>query len=81
MALAEHYGKGAQKYAEPRNWERGYAWDLSFDAMQRHAWLWWGGEDLDSETGSNHLTAVAWHSFALLEWSYTHPELDSRSHG
>ena len=63
-ALAEHYGVGAQKY-EDRNWERGYNWSLSYAALMRHLTAWWGGEDLDPETGSSHLTAVAWHAFAL----------------
>ena len=83
--LAEMYGRGAQKYA-PRNWERGYDWSLSYDALQRHATAFWSGEDLipqneagdDPTAGVPHLTAVAWHSFAMLDWSLTHPELDDR---
>lgn len=75
--LAEHYGRGAQKYAE-RNWQGGYPWSLSFDALCRHLYKWWDGEDIDPETGSNHLVAVAWHAFALLEYSETHKEMDDR---
>lgn len=63
-ALAEHYGRGSQKY-EDRNWERGYRYGLSFAAMMRHAWAWWRGEDNDPETGSSHMIAVAWHALAL----------------
>lgn len=76
--LAQHYGKGAQKY-EDRNWEKGYKWSLSFAAMMRHAWAFWRGEDIDPETGMPHLIAVAWHAFAMLQFSKTHPELDDRS--
>lgn len=75
--LAEHYGKGARKYSE-RNWERGYDWSLNFAALMRHAWAWWDREDVDEETGSNHMVAVVWHAFALLEFHNTHPELDDR---
>lgn len=83
--LAEMYGRGAQKYA-PRNWERGYDWSLSYDALQRHANAFWGGEDLipqneagdDPTAGIPHLIAVAWHCFTMTEWSHTHPELDDR---
>lgn len=78
VALAEHYGKGSEKYAD-RNWELGYEWGKSFAAMMRHAWLFWNGEDIDPETGSHHLTAVAWHAFAMQEWTRTHPEMDDRS--
>lgn len=75
--LARHYGKGAEKYSV-RNWERGYDWSLSYDAAQRHLNQFWGGEDVDPETGSPHLVAVAWHCFALLEYARTHPEKDDR---
>jgi len=67
-ALATHNGVGAAKY-EDRNWERGYAWSLSFDALCRHLFAFWGGEDYDAETGSHHLTAVAWHAMALQTFS------------
>lgn len=75
--LAEHYGRGARKYAD-RNWERGYRWSLSFAALQRHVWAFWGGENVDAETGSQHLVAVAWHALALLEFANTYPQGDDR---
>jgi hypothetical protein len=75
--LAEHYGRGAEKY-EPRNWEKGYPWSLSYAALMRHLMKWWDGEDIDPETGSNHMVAVAWHAFALLEFVNEHPEKDDR---
>jgi hypothetical protein len=65
--LAEHYGIGAKKYA-PHNWEKGYKWSLSEDAMMRHYHLWKMGEDNDPETGSHHLIAVAWHAIALFSF-------------
>ena len=75
-ALAEHFAKGAQKYAD-RNWERGTAWSLNYAAARRHLGLWWGGEDVDEEGGS-HLMAVAWHMFVLYHFTTSHPELDDR---
>lgn len=63
-ALAEHYGKGAQKYAD-RNWEKGYAWSKTVDALERHLTAWKMGEWVDPETGSSHMIAVAWHAIAL----------------
>lgn len=68
--LAERYGLGAQKYAE-RNWEAGYEWSLSYDAMIRHATAFWNGEDFDQDpdfAGSTHLSAVAFHAFALMHY-------------
>ena len=94
-ALAEHYGKGAEKYnlygpckcrtgtnlagtphevgcpahtiieSGDRNWEKGYNWSLSVDALERHLNQWKQGEDRDPETGSHHLIAVIWHATAL----------------
>lgn len=63
-ALAEHYGRGAAKY-EDRNWERGYKWSLSMDALERHLQQFKMGEWLDAETGTPHIIAVAWHACAL----------------
>ena len=63
-ALAEHFGKGAHKYAD-RNWERGYKWSLTVDALERHLNLIKMGEWFDPETGSSHIIAVAWHACAL----------------
>lgn len=76
--VATHYGIGARKYAA-RNWERGYEWSKSYAALQRHAHAFWGGENIDEETGSPHMAAVAFHALALLEFSVTHPEFDDRA--
>ena len=76
--VAKHYGKGAEKYPPfdnndgyglLDNYRRGYAWSLSFAAMMRHAWAFWGGEDIDPETGSPHLAAVVWHALTMMHWS------------
>ena len=86
--LARLYGRGALKYAD-HNWMRGYEWSKSYAALQRHANLFWGGQDLDSceadcppdcanHTGLPHMAAVAWHAFALLEFMERHPDFDNR---
>ena len=75
--LARVYGKGAEKYA-PRNWERGYEWGLSYAALHRHLVAFWGGEELDPETGLSHLAHAAWHCFTLFEFTKTQRALDTR---
>ena len=75
--LACLYGVGALKYDE-RNFEAGYEWSKSFGAMQRHAWLFWNGEDIDPETGCHHLASVVWNAMALMLFTQTHTELDDR---
>lgn len=57
FSIADILKFGASKYA-PRNWEAGMDWSRVFAALQRHMWAWWGGEDLDPETGKSHL----WHA-------------------
>jgi hypothetical protein len=44
--LAEHYGRGARKYAN-HQWRNGYEWSKSFAAKQRHDLAFWGGHDYD----------------------------------
>lgn len=77
-SVARVYGMGAKKYT-PRNWEAGYAWSLSYSALQRHANAFWGGEDLDPESNEPHLAHVVFHALALIEYMKTHPEKDDRS--
>lgn len=76
--LAEHYGRGAEKYAD-RNWEKGYEWSKSYAALNRHLWAFWNGEDIDPETGSKHIVAVIWHGIALAQFMNQHPDFDDRA--
>lgn len=69
--IARHFAAGASKYSD-HNWRKGYAWSLSYAALQRHLNAFWGGEDVDEETGSHHLAAAGFHVLALL--TYTHDE-------
>lgn len=78
--VARVYGFGASKY-EAHNFRRGYEWSKSFDAMQRHAFAFWGGEDLDPESGLPHMAHVAWHAFTLLSFMREHPDFDDRYRG
>ena len=52
-ALATVLTAGAEKYAD-RNWEKGMDWERPFNALQRHMWAFWSGEDLDPELGVPH---------------------------
>lgn len=68
MAIAEVAGFGSQKY-ERYNYARGFDWSLSYDAMQRHLNAFWGGEDLDPESGLPHMAHAGWHAMCLLTFS------------
>ena len=48
---------GQRKYSA-RNWEKGMDWSRVYDSLNRHLLAWWGGEDLDPETGLSHLSHI-----------------------
>lgn len=76
-ALAIHYMVGARKYAD-RNWERGMSWSRCFASLMRHGWKWLWGEDIDPETGTHHMIAVAWNAFALYIYHTRNIGIDDR---
>lgn len=56
LELAKVYGMGRKKYAR-LNYLKGYDWSLSYDALQRHAMLFWAGEEKDGERRKAELVA------------------------
>ena len=75
--VAHHYAVGAEKYAD-HNWRKGYEWSKSYAALQRHANLFWAGQDNDEETGTPHMAAVAFHALSLLTFMDEQPGFDDR---
>ncbi len=75
--LGKVYAFGEEKYAD-YNFRKGYLWSLSFDAMQRHLWEFWHGNDLDDESGLHHLAHATWHGFTLLLFAVTGKGTDDR---
>lgn len=67
IEVAKVAGMGAAKYA-PFNYLKGYSWALSFNALQRHAMMFWAGEDIDEESGLPHMAHAAWHALALISF-------------
>jgi hypothetical protein len=78
VEVARHYHRGASKYAR-HNWAAGYEWSKPFAALLRHLWAFWNREDIDTETGSPHVTASAWHCLSLTEFLFTHRGFDDRA--
>lgn len=77
MSLARVLTYGARKY-DSRNWERGLEWSRPYGAAMRHLLAWWGGEDIDPESGLPHLEHALCNLAFLREYMDTHPELDDR---
>lgn len=67
--LALRYELGAKKYAE-RNWEKGLPISNCLNSMLRHTIEYMMGMN-----NEDHLAAVAWNAFAIMEFEKTHPEL------
>lgn len=80
VARVHHFG--ASKYS-PWNWQKGYEWSLSFDALMRHIISFWTGQEHDEETGLHHLAHADWH-LGVLHHFHTNPEkyaeLDDRGY-
>jgi hypothetical protein len=68
---------GESKY-DDYNYRKGYDWSLTFDAMVRHIWQFWSGEDRDNESGLHHMAHAAWHALVLLFFSLTERGRDDR---
>lgn len=59
---------GAEKYSA-RNWEKGMSWEETYAAAQRHLIKWFQyHEDIDKESGLNHLAHAAWNILVLLSY-------------
>jgi hypothetical protein len=77
MEIAKVAGYGTEKY-DRYNFLKGYDWSLSFDALCRHIFAFWSGEDIDPESGFPHMAHAGWHCLALLAFMRRHPEMDDR---
>ena len=79
-AISRVYSYGAIKYSE-RNWQRGYAWSLSYAALMRHLAAWWEGESKDPESGLSHLAHAGFHVLSLLWYEIKGKGTDDRYRG
>lgn len=77
IELARVAGMGAEKYAA-YNYLKGFDWALAFNAMQRHALLFWSGEDDDPESGLSHMAHAAWMALALVSFAMRGLGTDTR---
>lgn len=76
-----NYGHGAKKYGE-NNWKKGQPFSESKACLKRHLAHFEAGEEIDPETGLNHL-AAAITNLEMMLWHFWHtwptrPELDDR---
>lgn len=78
MMLAGVFSFDATKYAA-ENWRKGLSWIELTAAIQRHLDAFKSGQNNDPTNGGMpHMASVAWCAFVLMEYAFTHPELDDR---
>lgn len=78
FALGKALEVGAKKY-EKRNWERGMDWSRVFGSLTRHLWKFWGGEDIDEETGLSHPHLILCNAAFLLTYYVRKIGTDNRN--
>ncbi|XXJ19883.1 dATP/dGTP diphosphohydrolase domain-containing protein [Desulfovibrio caledoniensis] len=78
--LAEVLTMGAEKYAA-RNWEKGFDWGRSVAALKRHLTAWERREDLDPESGLNHMKHVLCNAVFLVTFIEREVGRDTRTWG
>lgn len=66
--IAAVFAYGAKKYA-PHNWTKGMDWSRLFDAVIRHVFSFWRGENLDPESGLPHLAHAIVNLMFLLQYA------------
>jgi len=76
-SLSRVLGKGAEKY-DDNNWRRGMKWSTVQGCLFRHLMKWIDGEDIDDESGLNHMDHVMANVAFLVEYIERYPEGDDR---
>lgn len=71
------WSMGAIKY-DDNNWRKGIPYSRIIGSAWRHFLKWLLGEENDKESGLPHLAHVIWNMMVLLEFTFTHPEMDDR---
>lgn len=77
---ARVFMSGKLKY-DAWNWAKGMEWSKCFDSLMRHLIKWWYlGEDVDEETGENHLDHILCNVLMLRHYTQTYKDGDDRPH-
>lgn len=79
-AMARGFTYGAGKYSA-RNWELGLSWGRLFGSVLRHLFAFWGGDEIDKESGIPHLHLASSALAMLVATVDRHPENDDRIAG
>jgi len=68
---------GATKYA-PHDWKKGMDYTRCFDAAIRHLRAWQAGQDIDPESGLQHLAHAMANCAFIIDWTEMKAGRDDR---
>jgi hypothetical protein len=78
LAMADHMKKSEAKYGK-YNWALGQEFHTPFDCAMRHILAFMAGEDMDKESGTNHIISAACNLMILwTSYQKKDEELDTR---
>ena len=77
MQIADVLTFGVEKY-DAHNWRKGLPWSRLVAAAYRHLGAFNEGETFDRESSLHHLAHACCCLMFLLEYRFSHPELDDR---
>ena len=60
------------------NWLQGMEWSIPYACILRHLSKWYQGEDVDAESGLNHLHHVMCNLLMLIHYTDHHKNYDNR---
>ena len=66
MEIAQVFEFGAKKYS-PNNYRKGLPWTTYTGSLLRHVFLWTTGEEIDPESGLNHIAHAGCNVLMLLD--------------
>ena len=70
--------EGAYKYGRHNYRVSGVRHSVYFDALMRHMWAWWEGEDIDPKSGLHHLSKAAACIFVMRDSIVKGNDVDDR---
>jgi hypothetical protein len=82
-AIAKVFEFGAKKYGA-FNWRydgKNTEWRRSFSSLQRHLYAWSECQDIDPDSGLDHLSHAASQLMIMICHAKNHPEMDNRYKG
>jgi hypothetical protein len=77
LSIGTIYTYGSKKYGK-HNWRKGTFWSEFYGSGLRHLFKWWSGEEIDEESGCDHLDHALWNFITLRYYRLRKKGIDDR---